>query len=100
MAAGMLAGNFKSLDDLPANDWRRSNPRFTKESFEQAGALHPPCILCTTCKPGQAVPLDPTIWTGIKPKLLPKPVRKARSEYMSERREARQARKAKKVKAS
>ncbi|KAK4503517.1 hypothetical protein PRZ48_004432 [Zasmidium cellare] len=53
-----------------------------------------------TCKPGQVVPLDPTIWTGIKPKLLPKPVRKARSEYMSERREARQARKAKKVKVS
>ncbi|KAF2169110.1 hypothetical protein M409DRAFT_20338 [Zasmidium cellare ATCC 36951] len=51
-----------------------------------------------TCKPGKAVPLDPTIWTGIKPKLLPKPVRKARSEYMSERREARQARKAKKLK--
>ena len=51
-----------------------------------------------TCKPGKAVPLDPTIWTGIKPKLLPKAVRKARSEYMSERREARQARKAKKTK--
>lgn len=51
-----------------------------------------------TCKPGQDVPLDPKIWTGIKPKLLPKPIRKARAEWMSQKRTARQARKEKKGK--
>lgn len=49
-----------------------------------------------TCMPDQAVPLDPTIWLGIKPKLLPAPVRRARALHMRQKREARQARKAKK----
>ena len=31
---GFLSGTIKSFDDLPATDWRRTNPRFTKENFE------------------------------------------------------------------
>ena len=35
----------------------------------------------------EPVPLDPRIWKGIKPKDMPKPMRKARKEWMKARRE-------------
>ena len=31
--AGFLTGQVKSIDDLPENDWRRNDPRFSKENF-------------------------------------------------------------------
>jgi aryl-alcohol dehydrogenase-like predicted oxidoreductase len=31
----MLTGQFQRLDDLPADDWRRSVPRWQEENFEQ-----------------------------------------------------------------
>jgi aryl-alcohol dehydrogenase-like predicted oxidoreductase len=33
LGRGFLAGRFKSFDDLPADDWRRNNPRFQGENF-------------------------------------------------------------------
>ena len=33
LGRGFLAGGFKSLDDLPANDWRRNDPRYQGENF-------------------------------------------------------------------
>ena len=34
LGRGFLTGDFKSLDDLPENDWRRKDPRFQGENFE------------------------------------------------------------------
>ncbi|KAI0336646.1 Aldo/keto reductase [Cubamyces sp. BRFM 1775] len=33
LGRGLLTGRYKSPDDLPANDWRRTIPRFSKENF-------------------------------------------------------------------
>lgn len=35
LGRGFLTGRFKSLDDLPADDWRRNNPRFQGENFDR-----------------------------------------------------------------
>jgi aryl-alcohol dehydrogenase-like predicted oxidoreductase len=35
LGRGFLSGRFKSVDDLEPNDWRRTNPRFQGEAFEQ-----------------------------------------------------------------
>lgn len=32
---GFLTGRFKTFDDLPADDWRRSNPRFQGANFQK-----------------------------------------------------------------
>jgi aryl-alcohol dehydrogenase-like predicted oxidoreductase len=32
---GFLAGNIRSPDDLSADDWRKTNPRFTGENFQR-----------------------------------------------------------------
>ncbi|MEU0970496.1 aldo/keto reductase [Streptomyces sp. NPDC005917] len=34
LGRGFLAGRFSSLDDLDANDWRRTGPRFTGDNLE------------------------------------------------------------------
>lgn len=39
LGRGFLAGRFKSVDDLAADDWRRSSPRFQGENFEKNLAL-------------------------------------------------------------
>jgi aryl-alcohol dehydrogenase-like predicted oxidoreductase len=33
LGRGFLTGRFRSLDDLPPDDWRRNNPRFQGENF-------------------------------------------------------------------
>lgn len=33
LGRGFLAGKFKTFEDLPEGDWRRTNPRFAGESF-------------------------------------------------------------------
>ena len=33
LGRGFLAGRFKTFDDLPADDWRRNNPRFQGANF-------------------------------------------------------------------
>jgi aryl-alcohol dehydrogenase-like predicted oxidoreductase len=33
LGRGFLTGRFRSLDDLPADDWRRNHPRFQGENF-------------------------------------------------------------------
>lgn len=33
LGRGFLSGRFRSIDDLPADDWRRNNPRFQGENF-------------------------------------------------------------------
>jgi aryl-alcohol dehydrogenase-like predicted oxidoreductase len=35
LGRGFLAGRFRRIDDLAANDWRRGAPRFQKENFEK-----------------------------------------------------------------
>ena len=35
LGRGFLTGKFKSPDDLEAGDWRRNNPRFQGENFQQ-----------------------------------------------------------------
>jgi aryl-alcohol dehydrogenase-like predicted oxidoreductase len=35
LGRGMLTGQFQRLDELPADDWRRSVPRWQEENFEQ-----------------------------------------------------------------
>jgi aryl-alcohol dehydrogenase-like predicted oxidoreductase len=35
LGRGLLTGHFKTLEDLPADDWRRSNPRFQGENFQR-----------------------------------------------------------------
>jgi aryl-alcohol dehydrogenase-like predicted oxidoreductase len=39
LGRGFLTGRFKSPDDLPADDWRRTNPRFQGENFKANLAL-------------------------------------------------------------
>ncbi|MCA9783553.1 MAG: aldo/keto reductase [Calditrichaeota bacterium] len=39
LGRGFLSGQYRSLDDLDANDWRRSNPRFMGENFQKNLAL-------------------------------------------------------------
>ena len=39
LGRGFLTGRFKSPDDLPADDWRRTNPRFQGENFRANLAL-------------------------------------------------------------
>ena len=39
LGRGMLTGSFQSTDDLAADDWRRSNPRFQGENFDRNLAL-------------------------------------------------------------
>ena len=39
LGRGFLTGRFKSVDDLPPEDWRRSNPRFQGENFERNLAM-------------------------------------------------------------
>ena len=39
LGRGMLAGRFRSIDDLAPDDWRRSNPRFQGENFAKNLAL-------------------------------------------------------------
>src|SRR5436190_1248493 len=39
LGRGFLTGRFRRLDDLPADDWRRNNPRFQGENFERNLAL-------------------------------------------------------------
>lgn len=33
LGRGFLAGNIRSIDDLPANDWRRNDPRYQGDNF-------------------------------------------------------------------
>ncbi|MEO7157762.1 MAG: aldo/keto reductase [Vicinamibacterales bacterium] len=35
LGRGFLTGRFRSLDDLPADDWRRKNPRFQGDNFKK-----------------------------------------------------------------
>jgi aryl-alcohol dehydrogenase-like predicted oxidoreductase len=35
LGRGFLTGRFKTFEDLPADDWRRSNPRFQGENFQK-----------------------------------------------------------------
>jgi len=35
LGRGFLTGRFRSLDDLPADDWRRKNPRFQGDNFQK-----------------------------------------------------------------
>jgi aryl-alcohol dehydrogenase-like predicted oxidoreductase len=35
LGRGFLTGQIRSLDDLPEDDWRRSNPRFQKEALQE-----------------------------------------------------------------
>jgi aryl-alcohol dehydrogenase-like predicted oxidoreductase len=35
LGRGFLTGQFKSLDDLPANDWRRNDPRYGGDNFAE-----------------------------------------------------------------
>jgi aryl-alcohol dehydrogenase-like predicted oxidoreductase len=35
LGRGFLTGQFKKFEDLPENDWRRTNPRFQGENFEK-----------------------------------------------------------------
>jgi aryl-alcohol dehydrogenase-like predicted oxidoreductase len=39
LGRGFLGGRFRKVDDLAANDWRRSNPRFQGQNFEKNLAL-------------------------------------------------------------
>jgi aryl-alcohol dehydrogenase-like predicted oxidoreductase len=39
LGRGFLTGRFRSPDDLPANDWRRTNPRFQGQNFTTNLAL-------------------------------------------------------------
>jgi aryl-alcohol dehydrogenase-like predicted oxidoreductase len=39
LGRGFLAGRFRKLEDLAADDWRRRNPRFQGEAFERNVAL-------------------------------------------------------------
>ena len=35
LGRGFLTGRFRTFEDLPADDWRRSNPRFQGENFQK-----------------------------------------------------------------
>jgi aryl-alcohol dehydrogenase-like predicted oxidoreductase len=35
LGRGFLTGRWTSIDDLPADDWRRDNPRFQGENFQK-----------------------------------------------------------------
>jgi aryl-alcohol dehydrogenase-like predicted oxidoreductase len=35
LGRGFLTGRFKTFEDLPSDDWRRSNPRFQGENFQK-----------------------------------------------------------------
>jgi aryl-alcohol dehydrogenase-like predicted oxidoreductase len=35
LGRGFLTGRFKKVDDLPADDWRRTNPRFQGDNFDR-----------------------------------------------------------------
>jgi len=35
LGRGFLTGRFRSLDDLPADDWRKNNPRFQGDNFNK-----------------------------------------------------------------
>src|SRR5579875_1599126 len=35
LGRGFLTGRFKTIDDLPRDDWRRTNPRFQGENFQK-----------------------------------------------------------------
>jgi aryl-alcohol dehydrogenase-like predicted oxidoreductase len=35
LGRGFLTGRFRSVDDLPADDWRRTNPRFQGDNFQK-----------------------------------------------------------------
>jgi len=35
LGRGFLTGRFQSIDDLPADDWRRGNPRFQGDNFQK-----------------------------------------------------------------
>ena len=39
LGRGFLTGRFRAVDDLPADDWRRNNPRFQGENFARNLAL-------------------------------------------------------------
>jgi aryl-alcohol dehydrogenase-like predicted oxidoreductase len=39
LGRGMLAGRFKTIDDLAPDDWRRQNPRFQGDNFRRNLAL-------------------------------------------------------------
>ena len=39
LGRGFLTGQIRSVDDLPADDWRRSNPRFQEEALQANRAL-------------------------------------------------------------
>ncbi|HEX6470212.1 MAG TPA: aldo/keto reductase [Streptosporangiaceae bacterium] len=39
LGRGFLTGQIRTLDDLPADDWRRTNPRFQEEALRQNIAL-------------------------------------------------------------
>ena len=39
LGRGFLTGRFRSIDDLPADDWRRNNPRFQGDNFAKNLAL-------------------------------------------------------------
>ena len=36
---GLLTGQIRSVDDFPADDWRKTNPRFTGENFTRNLAI-------------------------------------------------------------
>jgi len=47
-----------------------------------------------TWQPNQPIPLEPSIWSTLPPESLPKPVRKARNDWMNARRAEKKTRKA------
>ncbi|KAJ2524307.1 hypothetical protein GGI11_000913 [Coemansia sp. RSA 2049] len=56
LGRGFLTGQIRSFDDLPEDDWRRTNPRFKPEHFENnlklVGAFES-MAKKHNCKPGQ-----------------------------------------------
>ena len=56
LGRGFLTGRFRSPDDLPADDWRRNNPRFQGDNFTKNLALADHVVALATrkgCTPAQ-----------------------------------------------
>lgn len=78
----------ESFADANANDKKcRKQPKPTEINVIDADGQ-----IRHTFQRDEPIPSDPSIWIGIRPRDLPRPVRAARRNYMKDKREARKAR--------
>ena len=80
---GFLTGQIRTVDDIPDDDWRKTNPRFTGENFRSTCASS---MRCMPSPPTLALPQRRSLWPGCSPRATTSPRSPAPGELPASRR--------------